>query len=223
MELVREKSTYVGRGGDKMAHALAVFDIDVSGARVIDLGASTGGFSDCLLQAGAANVVAVDVGYGQLDFNLREDKRVTVLERTNVRLLDPSEVGAPFDLVVADLSFISLELVMNVIAGLMAQDGQAVLLVKPQFEVGKGQVGRGGVVDDPDLWRQSIMRIIDAGRAFGLGADGLTVSPLRGAASGNREFLLNLRPGEGSTVDETGILLALDDAHELGRTAGETQ
>ncbi len=119
LEVLAESSRYVSRGGEKLAHALTFCEIDVNGARAIDLGASTGGFTDCLLQSGARHVVAVDVGYGQLDFRLREDERVRVLERTNVRFLEPSSVDAPFDLVVGDLSFISLDLVMVVIAGLV--------------------------------------------------------------------------------------------------------
>ena len=223
VQLVAESPPYVGRGGDKLAHALVIFDIDVAGVRAIDLGASTGGFTDCLLQGGAKSVVAVDVGYGQLDFRLREDERVTVLERTNVRFLDPPEVGAPFDLVVGDLSFISLELVIEVIGELAGVDGQVVVLVKPQFEVGKSQVGRGGVVDDPQLWRQAIDRIIDAGLAGGLRAAGLTVSPLRGASAGNREFLMHLRPGKGPTIDQAGVERALDEARELGESARKPQ
>ncbi len=219
VRLKAESSAYVGRGGDKLAHALAAFEIDVTGAQAIDLGASTGGFTDCLLQAGARGVVAVDVGYGQLDLRLRDDERVTVLERTNVRFLDLSELDAPFDLVVGDLSFISLELVMEVITGLVGADGGAVLLVKPQFEVGKNQVGRGGVVDDPRLWQRAIERIIEAGTTFGLRAVGLSVSPLRGAAAGNREFLLHLRPGQGPTIDHEDVERALDAARRLGEPA----
>jgi 23S rRNA (cytidine1920-2'-O)/16S rRNA (cytidine1409-2'-O)-methyltransferase len=223
LKLAAESSRYVSRGGEKLAHALTVFEIDVSGARAIDLGASTGGFTDCLLQGGARQVVAVDVGYGQLDFRLREDERVTVLERTNVRFLEPSNLDAPFDLVVGDLSFISLELVMDVIARLAGAEGLVVLLIKPQFEVGKAQVGRGGVVDDPRLWRQAIDRIIAAGSASGLRTGGLALSPLRGASSGNREFLVLLQPGPGATLDPGELDRILEDAVHLGEPLRENQ
>ncbi len=195
VELTGPGARFVGRGGDKLAHALEVFAIDVSAARAVDLGASTGGFTDCLLQAGAASVTAVDVGYNQLDYRLREDPRVSVHERTNVRTMDPAVLGEPFDVVVGDLSFISLELVMPVIAQLATADAAIVLLVKPQFEVGKGQVGRGGLVDDPKLWAQAVHRIVDAAASHGLGARGIVASPLRGASAGNREFLIWLQPG----------------------------
>lgn len=195
VELTGPRARFVSRGGEKLAHALGVFSIDVTGARAVDLGASTGGFTDCLLQAGAAHVTAVDVGYNQLDYRLREDERVTVHERTNARIMDPAALGDPFRVVVADLSFISLELVMPTIAALAAADADIVLLVKPQFEVGKGQVGRGGLVDDPALWSQAISRIVNAAESHGLGAHGIVASPLRGASAGNREFLVWLQPG----------------------------
>jgi 23S rRNA (cytidine1920-2'-O)/16S rRNA (cytidine1409-2'-O)-methyltransferase len=223
LEVLAESSRYVSRGGEKLAHALTVFEIDASEARAIDLGASTGGFTDCLLQSGARQVVAVDVGYGQLDFRLREDERVWVLERTNVRFLEPSNVDAPFDLVVGDLSFISLELVMDVIAGLVGAEGRAVLLIKPQFEVGRAQVGRGGVVEDPRLWRQAIQRIVAAGTASGLRTGGLTLSPLRGASSGNREFLVLLQPGPETTLDSGELDRALEEAVRLGEPLRENQ
>ena len=218
-----ELSRYVSRGGEKLAHALTFFEIDVTGARAIDLGASTGGFTDCLLQNGAREVVAVDVGYGQLDFRLRKDDRVAVLERTNVRFLDPAEVGAPFDLVVGDLSFISLELVMDVIAALAGADGRVVLLIKPQFEVGKGDVGRGGVVDNPRLWRQSIGRIVAAGTVSGLQPAALALSPLRGASSGNREFLILLQPGPRATLDPQELERILEEAVHLGEPVRKGQ
>ncbi len=221
VELVAEPSRYVSRGGDKLAHALQVFGIDVKGARTVDLGSSTGGFTDCLLQAGAAAVVAVDVGYGQLDFRLREDERVTVLERTNVRLLDSNQIAGSMDLVVADLSFISLTLVMDVIAGLVGSDGEAVVLVKPQFEVGRDQVSRGGVVDDPDLWRQAIDRVMDSAARVGLAASGLAVSPLRGAVAGNREFLLHVQPGTDSGIEPGVLPRVLDEAQRLGEPSHE--
>jgi 23S rRNA (cytidine1920-2'-O)/16S rRNA (cytidine1409-2'-O)-methyltransferase len=195
LEVIGPEARFVGRGGEKLARAFEVFAIDVTGARAVDLGSSTGGFTDCLLQAGASSVTAIDVGYNQLDYRLREDRRVTVLERTNVRTMNPSELGDPFTVVVADLSFISLELVMAPIAALAAPEADIVLLIKPQFEVGKGQVGRGGLVSDPALWAQAINRIVGAAGSHGLGARGIITSPLRGASAGNREFLLWLQHG----------------------------
>jgi 23S rRNA (cytidine1920-2'-O)/16S rRNA (cytidine1409-2'-O)-methyltransferase len=190
VELIGDGARFVSRGGEKLAHALEEFGIEVAGRRAIDLGSSTGGFTDCLLQAGAVEVTAVDVGYNQLDYRLRTDSRVIVHERTNVRTSDPEGLGGPYPLIVGDLSFISLELIMPVVAALAAEDANIVLLVKPQFEVGKGQVSRGGVVTDPALWAQAINRVVTAAEAHGLGARGLLASPLRGASAGNVEFLL---------------------------------
>ena len=145
---VAEKQRFVSRGGEKLLGALEAFGLDVSGMRVVDVGASTGGFTDCLLQRGASSVVAVDVGYGQLAWSLRTDPRVMVFERLNIRAADPDELGAPFDLVVIDVSFISLRIVMPHLLGLIGDEGQLVALVKPQFEAGKGRVGKRGVVRD---------------------------------------------------------------------------
>lgn len=194
--LVEPAGRFVGRGGEKLAYALEAFDIDAGGVRAIDLGASTGGFTDCLLQAGAVHVVAVDVGYNQLDYRLRTDRRVTVLERTNARTLDVDALDPPFDVIVADLSFISLELVMGTINRLTGDHSDVVLLVKPQFEVGKDEVGRGGVVREPVLWARAVGRVVTAAAGYGLGLRGLVVSPLRGASAGNREFLVWLRRGD---------------------------
>ncbi len=154
--LTGEPDRFVGRGGHKLDHALHEFGLDVAGRRAIDVGASTGGFTDCLLQRGAASVVAVDVGYGQLDHRLRTDPRVAVVERTNVRDAGPAALGAPFDIVVADLSFISLHLVAEQLAALGGDATDWVLLVKPQFEVGKDLVGKGGVVRDPAIQVRAI-------------------------------------------------------------------
>ncbi|MGI9648121.1 MAG: TlyA family RNA methyltransferase [Acidimicrobiia bacterium] len=195
VELARPPRRFVSRGGDKLEHALEVFAIEVAGKRAVDLGASTGGFTDCLLQRDVAQVTAVDVGYNQRDYRLRNHPRVVVMERTNARTLQTGDVEGPFDVVVGDLSFISLELVMGTIAALATDEADIVVLVKPQFEVGKEQVGRGGLVSEPELWRQAITRITMAGAGHGLGSRGLTASPLRGASAGNREFLLWLAHG----------------------------
>jgi len=193
---------YVSRGGHKLAGALAAFaGVRVAGRRCLDAGASTGGFTDVLLRAGAAHVVAVDVGYGQLAWSLRTDPRVTVLDRVNVRNLRPGQVAPPPEVVTADLSFISLGQVLPALAGCAAPDADFVLLVKPQFEVGKGKVGAGGVVRDPALRAESVAAVARAALGIGLGVRGLTASPLTGPA-GNVEYFLWLRRGAPPLDDE---------------------
>jgi 23S rRNA (cytidine1920-2'-O)/16S rRNA (cytidine1409-2'-O)-methyltransferase len=201
---------FVGRGGEKLAAALERFDLDPGGLTVLDAGASTGGFSDCLLQAGARAVVALDVGHGQLHERLRADPRVEVLERTNVRHVDPDSVG-PFDAVVADLSFISLTAVMDVLVRCCHPGGWLVLLVKPQFEAGRSEVSRGrGVITDPAVWRSALLGVRDAAAGSGASMMGVMASPLRGA-DGNVEFLMWLRRGhrEGGPVPGADIEAAL--------------
>lgn len=186
---------YVSRGGHKLAGALKAFaGVTVAGRRCLDAGASTGGFTDVLLRAGAGHVVAVDVGYGQLAWALRTDPRVTVLERVNVRELRPEQVAPPPVLVVADLSFISLAIPLPALVRCAAVDADFVLLVKPQFEVGKGRVGPGGVVRDPGLRAEAVAGVADAAATHGLGVAGVTASPLPGPA-GNVEYFLWLRRG----------------------------
>ncbi len=190
---------YVSRGGHKLAGALAAFlpqGLVVAGRRCLDAGASTGGFTDVLLRGGAREVVAVDVGYGQLAWRLQQDERVLVLDRTNVRDLDLERVGGPVDLVVGDLSFISLTLVLDALVAVTGPDADLVPMVKPQFEVGKQRVGKGGVVRDPALRAEAVATVMDAAAARGWGARGVTVSPLPGP-SGNVEFFLWLRRGPG--------------------------
>ena len=184
---------YVSRGGHKLAGALAAFgDLAVAGRNALDAGASTGGFTDVLLRAGAAHVVAADVGYGQLAWSLRTDPRVTVMDRVNVRALGP--VTPVPDLVVADLSFISLTLVLPALVAAAAPEADFVLQVKPQFEVGKGRVGAGGVVRDTLDRSASIEKVAGAAAELGLGVRGITASPLPGPA-GNVEYFLWLRRG----------------------------
>jgi 23S rRNA (cytidine1920-2'-O)/16S rRNA (cytidine1409-2'-O)-methyltransferase len=184
---------YVSRGGHKLAGALVAFgQLSVDGRRCLDAGASTGGFSDVLLRAGARQVVAVDVGYGQLAWPIRTDDRVVVLERTNVRTLTPDVIGGVVDLTVADLSFISLRLVLPALAACTAPDGDLALMVKPQFEVGKERVGTGGVVRDPALRAEAVLDVAAAGAELGLGVAGVTASPLPGP-SGNVEFFVWFR------------------------------
>jgi 23S rRNA (cytidine1920-2'-O)/16S rRNA (cytidine1409-2'-O)-methyltransferase len=185
---------FVSRGGDKLRSALDRFGIDVAGMDCLDAGASTGGFTDCLLQAGAARVAAVDVGYGQLAWQLRNDERVTVLERTNVRDLGPAALPFVPAVSCADLSFISLRTALPAIAAVSAPDAEFVLLVKPQFEAGPRGVGRGGVVRDRSVWRRVLDEVASACRSEGIGVLGVIDSPLRGPA-GNVEFLLHGRRG----------------------------
>jgi 23S rRNA (cytidine1920-2'-O)/16S rRNA (cytidine1409-2'-O)-methyltransferase len=182
---------YVSRGGDKLAAALDAFEIDPSGRVCLDVGASTGGFTDILLQRGAARVIAVDVGYGQLAWSLRQDPRVTVLERVNIRHLD--RLPVPADLAVIDVSFISLRLVLPRVRELLSPPGEVVMLVKPQFEVGKGAVGKGGVVRDPEQHRRVLSELRQFAEQTGYEVAAEIPSPILGA-KGNREFLLHLRP-----------------------------
>lgn len=183
---------FVSRGGEKLQHALRVFNVDPSQKNALDVGASTGGFTDCLLQNGAAHVVALDVGYGQLDWRLRNDARVTVIERTNFRYVADDAFTQPFDLIVIDASFISLCTIVARAAAFLAPHGDIVALVKPQFEAGRERLGRGGVVRDPDVHRAVLREVRDAVRALGMSAIDVTVSPLLGPA-GNREFFMRLR------------------------------
>jgi len=208
---------YVSRGGHKLAGALASFGaagLVVAGRRVLDAGASTGGFTDVLLRAGAGEVVAVDVGYGQLAWRLRQDGRVTVHDRTNVRELTPELIGGPVDVVVGDLSFISLQLVLDALLGVCAPDADLALMVKPQFEVGKDRVGKGGVVRDPGLRAEAVVAVADAAARRGWGARMVTTSPLPGP-SGNVEFFLWLRRGP-ATVDAEHIAGVVRAADPLG-------
>ncbi|NYT94318.1 TlyA family RNA methyltransferase [Salinispora sp. H7-4] len=188
-------SEYVSRGGHKLAGALASFGpggLTAAGRRCLDAGASTGGFTDVLLRAGAGEVVAVDVGYGQLAWPLRNDERVRVFERTNVRTLTPAAIDGPVDLTVADLSFISLRLVLPALAACTRPDGDLALMVKPQFEVGRDRVGAGGVVRDPALRAEAVLAVAVAADQLGLGLADVCASPLPGP-SGNVEFFVWLR------------------------------
>ena len=187
-----EDLPYVSRGGAKLAHALQVFAIEVVGRTALDVGASTGGFTDCLLQHGAAQVFAVDVGYGQLAWKLRIDPRVVCLERTNIRHLETSTLGVRPDLAVIDASFISLDKVLPPTLALLAPGAELVALIKPQFEVGRGLVGKGGVVRDPAQHAAVVARARSTAEELGCTVLGVTDSPLLGQ-KGNREFLIHLR------------------------------
>jgi 23S rRNA (cytidine1920-2'-O)/16S rRNA (cytidine1409-2'-O)-methyltransferase len=195
LELVGPVRRFVSRGGDKLDAALSRFAVAVAGRRCLDAGASTGGFTDSLLRRGAAHVVALDVGYGQLAWSLRGDERVTVMERTNVRELTPALLPYAPGLVVADLSFISLRLVLPALAGVIEPSADLVLLVKPQFEAGRAEVGRGGVVRDREVWRRAISGVAEGAGELDLAVRDLMASPMPGPA-GNVEFLLHLSVGE---------------------------
>ena len=186
---------YVGRGGLKLAHALETFGIQVTGRTALDIGASTGGFTDVLLQRGATHVIALDVGHGQLDWKIRSDPRVDVIERVNARALTAAALPpgrAPFDIVTIDVSFISLRQILPVVPPLTRHDSDVIALVKPQFEAGRTEVGNGGIVRDPAVHARVVDEVIAAADALGLWRAGSTESPIAGM-EGNREFLLHLR------------------------------
>ncbi len=191
VELVGGDLPYVSRGGVKLAGALKAFELDVKGWVCMDVGASTGGFSDCLLQQGAASVVAVDVGYGQIAWRLRQDPRVTVLERTNIRHLPAERIPEPMDLVTVDVSFISLRIVVPAVLKFLKPRGRLLTLIKPQFEVGRGQVGKGGVVSDPEQHARVIAELDQFFRGLGLECSPAAPSPIDGP-KGNKEFFMLL-------------------------------
>jgi 23S rRNA (cytidine1920-2'-O)/16S rRNA (cytidine1409-2'-O)-methyltransferase len=195
-------SAYVSRGGVKLEHALDAFGVDPAGRRALDAGASTGGFTDCLLRSGTERVIAVDVAYGELAWTLRNDERVRVVERANVRTLELSSLREePVDLVVADLAFISLKTVRDALLAASGPAADLILLVKPQFEAPRANVERGGVVRDPAVWTEAMVSVAAAYREAGCGLVGATASPLVGPA-GNREFFLHLRRGATDAGDD---------------------
>jgi 23S rRNA (cytidine1920-2'-O)/16S rRNA (cytidine1409-2'-O)-methyltransferase len=203
---------YVSRGGIKLANALDALALDVTGRRCLDVGASTGGFTDCLLQRGAEHVVAVDVAYGELDWRLRGDDRVTILERTNARALEPGQLPYRPDLIAIDVSFISIAKILPAVLACAADRFDCLAMVKPQFEVGRGRVGKGGVVHDPALRREAIASVAAAARSHGAAVLGFAPSGLPGPA-GNRETFAWL--GEGGrehAVDDVEAALAEVDA-----------
>jgi len=197
-------STWASRGGEKLAAALDRFDVALEGRRAIDIGASTGGFTDVLLDRGVASVLALDVGYGQLLWRLSTDPRVSVVDRTNFRTVDPAAIGAPFDVVTMDVSFISAASLAPQLHGVGADGTDYVVLVKPQFEVGRRRVGRGGIVRDPDAHRAAVAAVVAALSGSGLAPRAAMPSPVLGS-KGNREFLVHARFGPGGR--ETGRLV----------------
>ena len=190
---------YVSRGGLKLEKALKNFGVDPTGFVCSDSGASTGGFTDCLLQQGASKVFAIDVGYGQLAWKIRNDPRVVVMERTNIRYVTPEDLGEPLDLSVVDVSFISLSLVLPVIRSLLKETGQVLCLIKPQFEAGKENVGKKGVVRDPAVHEEVLQSFISLAKSLDFTIRDLTFSPVKGP-EGNIEFLahLSMQPGQDS-------------------------
>ena len=210
--VLKERPRFVSRGGEKLAAALEHFKLDVSGLVVADVGASTGGFTDCLLQHGASKIYAIDVGYGQLDWRLRNDIRVVVMERTNARYLESLPEGV--DLATFDVAFISLRLVVPAALEWSNSDAQIVALIKPQFEAGRRDVTKGGVVRDSDVHRRVVADVVEAASRLGLGLRGLMVSPLTGP-SGNIEFLGWWQLGSESVDRETEIALAMEQSNDL--------
>jgi len=191
VSLKKKASPYVGRGGLKLEEALKHFPVDVEDKVILDVGASTGGFTDCLLQHGAHKVIAIDVGYGQFDWKLRQDPRVEILERTNIRHVKPGDIEEAVNAAVIDVSFISLRLVVPPVSDLLLGHAFIIALIKPQFEVGKGKVGKGGVVRDPDLHQEVLKGLAHFFKDSGWSVEGHMPSPILGP-KGNREFLMYL-------------------------------
>lgn len=202
---------YVSRGGLKLEKALARFGIDPMGYVCSDSGASTGGFTDCLLQKGAAKVFAIDVGYGQLAWSIRNDPRVVVMERTNIRYITPEQLGEPLDLSVIDVSFISLKIVLPAISSVLKPDGQVVCLIKPQFEAGKDKVGKKGVVRDPATHLEVLQNFVDVAHELGFAVADVTFSPVKGP-EGNIEFLGHLKCS-GQDADTIDLPSLVAEAH----------
>ena len=201
---------YVSRGGLKLEKALELYGFSLENATAVDIGASTGGFTDCMLQKGAKKVFAIDVGYGQLDWKLRNDPRVVNMEKTNVRYLDTDTVDSDVDFISIDVSFISLKLIFPVAAKLLADDGSLVCLVKPQFEAGRSQVGKKGIVRDASVHKEVIENVIGYGKDNGLYSHGLTYSPVTGT-KGNIEYLLYMKKTPADT--EPDIDRTVEDSH----------
>lgn len=218
IEIRGDLCPYVSRGGLKLEKALQTFQIDLTDAVCMDIGASTGGFTDCMLQHGAAKVYAADVGYGQLDWKLRSDARVVTMERINVRYLDPETIPERFDLITIDVSFISLKLILPVARKLLNEHGRCLCLVKPQFEAGRSQVGKNGIVRDRDIHLSVLRSVVDYGRDNSLTYANLTYSPITGT-KGNIEFLLLLKSGiDTQENSDAAIEEVVEQAHrELDR------
>ena len=214
LRVVGEDLPYVSRGGLKLAKGMACFGIVLTGKTVADIGASTGGFTDCMLQNGAAKVYAIDVGYGQLDWKLRTDARVVNMERTNIRNVTAEMLGQKLDFASIDVAFISLDKVLPVIRNLLSCDGEAIALIKPQFEAGKERVGKNGVVRDPAVHVEVIRTVLFAAEELGFAPAGLTFSPVKGP-KGNIEYLLYLRMQRENIagIDADVVAVVVAEAH----------
>ena len=213
IDIKQNINPYVSRGGLKLEKAMSAFGIDLSGKTAMDVGASTGGFTDCMLKNGAVRVFAVDVGYGQLAWELRNDERVVNMERTNVRYVKPEDISAPLDFASIDVSFISLKKVLPVVYELLNPGGEVLCLIKPQFEAGREKVGKHGVIRNIDIHREVVEDIISFSLKNGFSVLGLTYSPIKGP-EGNIEYLLYLSKGQGH-IDELNQLInsVVNDSH----------
>ena len=214
IEIRGEQLKYVSRGGLKLEKAMNEFSISLDGKTTMDIGASTGGFTDCMLQNGAVKVFAVDVGYGQFAWKLRSDKRVVNMERTNIRYVTTDDIGQKIDFASIDVSFISLKLVLPVVFDLLCDNGEVVALIKPQFEAGKGQVGKKGVVRDKNIHFEVIRTVIDFALNNGFYLSGLSFSPIKGP-EGNIEYLAHLKKGQLQTIiSDDEIMAVVDNSHQ---------
>lgn len=209
----KDPNIYVSRGGLKLEKSIDYFNLDLKGKVTMDIGASTGGFTDCMLKNGAKKVFAVDVGYGQLDWKLRNDDRVVVMERTNIRYVEEEDIGEKIDFISIDVSFISLRLVLPVAKKLLKEDGEIIALIKPQFEAGRDNVGKKGIVRDKNIHFQVIKDIIELCKENSLAAYGLTYSPITGA-TGNIEFLIYLKNNKDIFINEENIKSVIEKAHK---------
>jgi 23S rRNA (cytidine1920-2'-O)/16S rRNA (cytidine1409-2'-O)-methyltransferase len=212
IELHGKKLAYVSRGGLKLEKALKTFPVRLDGAVCMDIGASTGGFTDCMLQNGASKVFSVDVGYGQFDWSLRQDPRVDLMEKTNVRYLKPEDIGEQLDFASCDVSFISLSKILPAIFPILTDDGTMVCLIKPQFEAGRENVGKRGVVKNPKVHRDVIAEVFGFTEALGFAVKGLTFSPIKGP-NGNIEYLMYIEKNGGES-DAIDIAAVVAEAHE---------
>lgn len=213
VEVRGETLKYVSRGGLKLEKAMAEFPITLKGKTTMDIGASTGGFTDCMLQNGAVKVFAVDVGYGQFAWKLRQDPRVVNMERTNIRYVTPEQIGTPIDFASIDVSFISLKLVLPVVYQLLSDDGEVAALIKPQFEAGRSQVGKKGVVRDINVHYEVVRNTVETAKEVGFIPAGLTFSPIKGP-EGNIEYLIYLKKsGEGEDITDEKIKEVVDNSH----------
>lgn len=213
VEVRGETLKYVSRGGLKLEKAMAEFPITLKGKTTMDIGASTGGFTDCMLQNGAVKVFAVDVGYGQFAWKLRQDPRVVNMERTNIRYVTPEQIGTPIDFASIDVSFISLKLVLPVVYQLLSDNGEVAALIKPQFEAGRSQVGKKGVVRDINVHYEVVRNTVETAKEVGFIPAGLTFSPIKGP-EGNIEYLIYLKKsGEGEDITDEKIKEVVDNSH----------